>query len=176
MRKACIILAILVAFVGFAAAAEDFSEGRQLVESKADCSTLSDSQLEAIGEYLMEQMHPGAAHERMDAMMGGEGSESLRNAHMQMAQVIYCGRTDVSLTYGGMMGMGMMGGYGMMGSGGMMSGNWQGAPYGMMGYGYPDSSGWSIFDILLLILLVGLIVAVYLHIWSKVKKQKRATR
>src|SRR3989338_8346196 len=108
MRKACIIFAILVAFVGFAAAAEDFSEGRQLVESKADCSTLSDSQLEAIGEYLMEQMHPGAAHERMDAMMGGEGSESLRNAHIQMAQVIYCGRTDVSLTYGGMMGMGMM--------------------------------------------------------------------
>src|SRR3989344_4915954 len=106
MRKAYVMFAILVAFVGFVAAAEDVSAGKQIVESKADCSTLSDSQLEAIGEYLMEQMHPGAAHERMDAMMGGEGSESLRNAHVQMAQVVYCGRTDVPLTYGGMMGMG----------------------------------------------------------------------
>ena len=85
MRKAYMMFAILVAFVGFVVAAEDVSEGKQLVESKADCSTLSDSQLEAIGEYYMEQMHPGESHELMDAMMGGEGSESLRQMHITIA-------------------------------------------------------------------------------------------
>jgi hypothetical protein len=176
MKRIFAILAILVAFCGLAFAAEDFSEGKRLVESKADCSQLSDGQLEAIGEYLMEQLHPGAAHERMDAMMGGEGSASLRNAHIQMAQVIYCGRTDVSLTYGGMMGMGMMGGYGLMSNGAGYPAAYGTSGYGMMGYGYPNLFGWSIFDMLLLILLLGLIVAVYLHIWSKVKKQKKVSR
>jgi len=174
MRKAYMMFAILVAFVGFVVAAEDVSEGKQLVESKADCSTLSDSQLEAIGEYYMEQMHPGESHELMDAMMGGEGSESLRQVHISMAESIYCQEQTGSA---GMMGSGMMGSGGMpsmMRT--MMGGSWQGAPYGMTGYGYPNLFGWSIFDLLLLVLLVGLIVAVYLHIWDKVKKQKRVNR
>ncbi len=167
MKKAYAILTILVAISGLAFAAEDVSEGRQLVESKADCSQLSDGQLEAIGEYFMERMHPGAAHERMDAMMGGEGSASLRNAHIQMAQVMYCGRTDVPLTYGGMMGMGMMG-YGTTGSG---------YGYGMMGnYDNRSVYGWNVFEILLLVLLVGLIVLVYLSIWNKTAKNRKAKK
>ena len=30
--------------------------------------------------------------------------------------------------------------------------------------------GWNVFDLLLLILLVGLIIVVYLHIWNKASK------
>ncbi len=38
----------------------------------------------------MELMHPGEAHELMHKMMGGEGSEAVRQMHIQMARSIYC--------------------------------------------------------------------------------------
>ncbi len=173
----------LLALIGALFAADDMiTAGKALVDSKAACDKLTNDQLESIGDYLMELRHPGAAHDYMEKMMGGEGSASLRNAHIQMAQVLYCGRSDVQLTSGAMMGMGMMGGYGGMmggaaspygygmmgGSGGMMGGA---APYGygMMGYGYPTASGWSLTDILVIILLIGIILLVYVHIWQKFK-------
>ena len=34
----------------------------------------------------MEQMHPGAAHEAMDAVLGGEGSDSLKAVHVSMGK------------------------------------------------------------------------------------------
>jgi len=56
-------------------------------------------------------MHPGEAHEMMDQMMGGEGSESLKQAHINIARRIYCNEN-----VGGMMGGNMMAGRGMMGN------------------------------------------------------------
>lgn len=145
-----LFLVAVIALLSLAyAQSDEFAIAKQLVDSNAACNTLSDTQLELIVDYLMEQMHPGAAHERMDAMMGGEGSESLKRVHIQIAQAIYCGKTDTPLTYGGMMGRGISGsGFGMMS-----------APYGIF--------GWSIFDILLLLLLAGLIAIVYLHLFQQ---------
>ena len=66
-----------------------------IIQNSTPCSQLSDEQLEAIGEYYMEQMHPGQQHVMMDNMMGGEGSTSLKEAHIAMAQRIYCGDDTV---------------------------------------------------------------------------------
>ena len=62
-----------------------------IIQNKTPCSQLSDDELEAIGEYYMEQMHPGQQHVMMDNMMGGEGSASLKQAHINMARNLYCG-------------------------------------------------------------------------------------
>jgi uncharacterized membrane protein len=133
---------VLLALAGMAFATMDKSEqaeAKQLITSNASCDELSQDQLELIGDYYMEQMHPGEAHETMDRMMGGEGSDSLKSAHIQMALVLYCGQTNTSVTYGGMMGMMPFmfrsSGYG----GGMM-----GYPYGgMMGYDMMGYGGWG---------------------------------
>lgn len=134
----------------------EIEEGRTLVESGISCDELSDEQREAIGEYYMEQMHPGEEHEAMDEMMGGEGSESLRSMHIQMARSRYCDE-------GGM--MGMMGSGSMMGSGGMMddktySYKKSGGMMKMMG-SWPFSwfgIGGFVFKILFLGLIIWLIV------------------
>jgi hypothetical protein len=136
---------------------DEIEEGRKLVESGVDCNDLTDDELEAIGDYIMELMHPGEQHEFMDRMMGGEGSESLRQAHMNMAYRFYCDR-DV-YTSGGMMGSGMGGMHGMG---------------GMMGYGSPLSFfGFLILDILVAILLTGLIILVYLLVLDRLKGKSR---
>jgi hypothetical protein len=70
------------------------------------CDKISEEDLERLGDAVMEQQHPGEAHVQMDAMMGGEGSESLRSIHLSMGEsYLGCGER-----YGtGMMGGGMMG-------------------------------------------------------------------
>lgn len=73
---------------------EGFAQAEQLIESGISCESLTEEQLELIGDYYMEQMHPGEAHEAMDEMMGGEGSESLRQMHIQMAENNYCGKSS----------------------------------------------------------------------------------
>ncbi|TBR11120.1 MAG: hypothetical protein EPO62_02270, partial [Candidatus Nitrosotenuis sp.] len=109
---------------------QEINEAKSLIDSKANCKSLSDSQLEIIGEYYVEQMHPGEAHDLMHQMIGlKEGSEAEKQFHINMVRTMYCDE-------GGMMGGqsgGMMGGQsgGMMGgqSGGMMGGQ----SGGMMG-------------------------------------------
>ncbi|MBI2671062.1 hypothetical protein HYX18_03755 [Candidatus Woesearchaeota archaeon] len=118
----------------------DFAKTKLLIDSGISCSKLTDEQLEEIGDYYMEQMHPGEAHELMDKMMGGEDSESLKQVHINMAKRLYCNEE-----FGGMMGMMNMMGGGMMG-------NYPGV-YGYSNYGY-----WNIFWILLLIAVIFLIV------------------
>jgi uncharacterized membrane protein len=135
-------LIIWLALAGMVFATMDINEqntAKQIIGSNISCDKLNSSQLELLGDYFMEQMHPGQAHEAMDQMMGGEGSDSLRNAHIQMALVLYCGQTNTSVTYGGMMGM-MPFMFGSGGSGGgMMS-----YPYGgMMGYDMMGYGGWG---------------------------------
>lgn len=51
-----------------------------------DCDDLSEEDLERIGDAVMESIHPGGIHERMDAMMGGEGSKTLEQAHINMGR------------------------------------------------------------------------------------------
>ena len=150
MKKTILILVIFLLGIAAVLAQEshdsEIEEGKKLVESRTSCDKLSDEQLEAIGDYYMEQMHPGEAHEIMDNMMGGEGSESLKQVHINMARRIYCNENIYI-------------GYGMMGSGGMM--NMMGR--GMMGsypasYDYSNYGYWNIFWILLFAAVIFLIV------------------
>ncbi len=102
--------------------------GQQKVSTiqQLDLSKVSDDDWERLGDAVMEVQHPGQAHEAMDRMMGGEGSESLRQMHINMGKAY--------LGYGGNYGPGMMGGGGMMG-------NWnnnsslRGGGFPMMGFG-----------------------------------------
>ena len=150
MKKTIFILVIFLLSIAVVLAQEshdsEIEEGKKLVESKISCDKLSNEQLESIGDYYMEQMHPGEAHEIMDNMMGGEGSESLKQVHINMARRLYC-NDNVYI------------GYGMMGSGGMM--NMMGR--GMMGsypasYAYSNYGYWNIFWILLFTAVIFLIV------------------
>ena len=84
----------------------DFSEAIEIIENEIPCDELTDEQFEIIGDYYMEQMHPGEAHEIMDERMGGEGSDSLRIMHINMGKNFYC--NDNTGMMGGMMGGGMM--------------------------------------------------------------------
>ena len=145
------------------AAGDEFAVAKKLMEPKTPCNQLSDSQLEIIGDYYMELMHPGQAHQTMEQMMGGEGSESLQLMHIAMAKRLYCNnRTAVSddeLIYG----------YNQRGTMNMMGNNFG---YGMMGnYGY----GYLGFlNILGVILLIGLIILVYMWIiklWKEIRKK-----
>ncbi|HQT44642.1 MAG TPA: hypothetical protein PLO51_01570 [Candidatus Micrarchaeota archaeon] len=178
MRKFYGILMFLALFgAAFAANTAEIAAGKALVDARANCTSLNQDQLESIGEYFMELQHPGAAHDYVEAMMGGDGSVSLKNAHIQMAQVLYCGRTDTPLTYGGMMGLGaagyggMMGGYGT----GVFNGYAGTAGAGQYGYGMMGNYGFGgagIIYILLIVLLIGLILFVYANVWQKLKQEK----
>lgn len=133
MKKFMAILIILMTFnTVFAHGEEVISQAENIIGAKIPCDDLTDDQLEIIGDYYMEQMHPGELHEVMDERMGGEGSESLRQTHINMARSFYCGEHE-EIGYG-MMGA-MMGRDEMMYSSGMIGGNY-------MGY-YNDSSVWN---------------------------------
>ena len=89
----------------------DIDAGKQLVDGKIPCDQLTENQLVQIGDYIMETMHPGDAHKQLEQQLGGEDSEQLKQAHLQMAQRMYCGR-GMGTQSGGMMGSRS---YGMMG-------------------------------------------------------------
>ena len=166
------VLLVLVIALG-SAHEHNFTETKKLVDLGISCDKLTDEQLEAIGDYYMEQMHPGEAHELMDDMMGGEGSESLRQVHINMAKRIYCNE-DV----GGMMPimMDMMSDGNMMNSGGMMgeqniqSGMMQGIT-GNYYIGY-NVFGW-LFMVLVIIVLVLLIIWLIKQLTKNTKDGKR---
>ena len=118
-----------------------------------NCSQITNDQFEELGDAVMESIHPGEAHEYMDRMMGGEGSESLRQAHINM------GRSFLGCWSGYDSGpFMMMGGYQIMPG---MFGNWG-------GYG----TGNMIFITLWLILSVIGAVAVIKWIINISNKQK----
>jgi len=173
MRKIGLILLILVftSISVYAHAEDNFSDTKQIIDSNVSCSDLSNDQLEEIGEYYMEQMHPGEAHELMHKMMGlTEGSETEKQFHVNIAKTMYCGEGGMMGGSGGMMGMMNMMGGNMMGSGGMMG------MMNMMGFG--GTMGYTFFgvySILLFLLLLGLVVLVYLWIvkvWKDLNKKK----
>ena len=139
----------------------NFAETKQLIDSGISCDKLTDEQLESIGDYYMEQMHPGEAHEMMDQMMGGEGSENLKQVHIQMAKRFYCNE-DVN---------GMMGSGGMMPMMNMMGGNMMGS--GMMGNWEYDYGYWSFWNIIWLLFWIGLVVLIIWLIHKFIIKKGR---
>jgi len=123
------------------------------IVDEIDCDKVTDIQFERLGDAFMGVMHPDPeVHERMDRMMGGEGSETLRTAHISMGKN-YLGCTkDIEGRWMPM--MGMMGlGRGMMGSWGATSGGLF-AIHLIFGY-----STW--------ILLIVLLVALIRYFWKK---------
>ena len=174
MKKILVYVFMAVLVLGFVLAdAMEFAEAKKLIDAKTPCSKLTENQLEIIGDYLMEQMHPGEAHELMDRMMGGEGSESLRLMHIAMAKRIYCNDASGMVSYG-MMGYDMMGAGKGISYGGMRNMMGYNFGYGMMGSGY-GLGYWGFVNFLYLVLAIGLIILVYLWIiklWKEVKKSK----
>ena len=166
MKKVLFIMAIILLLnLGLVSAInqQEINTAKSLIDSKTSCKSLSDSQLEIMGEYYMEQMHPGESHELMHQMMGlKEGSEDEEQFHINMAKAIYCGEENVfgsgGMMSGGMMGM-MMGGnmgYGMMGNN----------PFGY-GYGY-----WSFWNIIWSLFWIGLIILVIWLIYKFIIKRE----
>ena len=146
---------------------QEIKEAKSLIDSKIDCKSLSVSQLEIIGEYYMEQMHPGESHELMHQMMRlKEGSEDEEQFHMNMAKAIYCGETNAFGS--GMIGRGMMNmmggnmmGYGMMGSGGYP-----------MGFGY---SYWWLWNLIVALFWIGIIALIIWLIYKFIIKKETET-
>ncbi|MBI3037368.1 hypothetical protein HYY73_06505 [Candidatus Woesearchaeota archaeon] len=174
---------ILVAFLLMTATAiahedeNEIAEGKELFDSGVTCDKLGNEQLEAIGEYLMGQMHPGDAHDAMHRMMGiDEGTAYHDQFHVNLAQAMYCGTsTGTAIGSGGMMGAGgvmpMMNMMQMMNFG--TEQNTQGM-VGRFGYGGFGSSYWTLTNILYVILLLGLVGLVYfwlLKMWKAAKGQ-----
>jgi len=149
-----LLFIVLFSILATAQEEHDFTEAKKLIDSKISCDNLADEQLESIGDYYMEQMHPGEAHEYMDRMMGGEGSESLKQVHINLAKRIYCNEN-----VGGMMG------------GGMMGNNYYQNP---QKNNYQNNFiGFQIFFYVLFILVVIVLILIILLLINKSKKQER---
>lgn len=125
----------------------DFSEAMKILEEKKPLNELSPEELEKIGDYFMELML-GNRHEIMDQMMGGEGSQTLRDMHINIALNNY----DEYMRTGYISNRGMMGG--TIGGAGMMSGY-----NGMMTPGYGSSFyGFGLLGFTTMILFWGFII------------------
>ena len=139
MKKILLIVSlVLLLNLGLASAitAQEINGAKDLLDSKVRCDKLTNEQLEIIGEYYMEQMHPGESHELMHKMMGlKEGSEAEKQFHINMAKRLYCNEDKTSGSEG-MMNMVM--GSNMMGSG--MMRNWGAFIYDT-GSGHCDLDG-----------------------------------
>lgn len=144
-----------------------FEQAEAIINAKIPCENLSEDQLEMLGDYYMEQIHPGEAHGTMDDMMGGEGSENLKQMHINMGKMFYCGDNGATMS-SGMIDQ-MMGRSGIMGmTAGMMS------PMGYSANGYGLMRIFSSF--LYLIILIALMILIVLWIlnqWNEFKRKRR---
>ncbi|MBI2580648.1 hypothetical protein HYV85_02470 [Candidatus Woesearchaeota archaeon] len=173
-----VFVIVLSAILLTTAAAHETINSTEIIKilgAKTPCSELTDDQLEGIGEYYMEQMHPGEAHGFMHQRMGlEEGSEAEEKFHINLAKIMYCGDTNQAMmgmmmgsAGSSMMGAGSGGAAAMMGSGGS----------GMMGYGMMGSSYgyWSLVNVLLALFLILSVVALSLLIvwlYKQIKRKK----
>lgn len=118
---AAALIAVLAAPAASAHLGEaELNQTRELIAQGTSCDVLTTEQLIGIGEYYMEQIHPGEQHELMDQHLGGENATAYRDAHLAMADRFYCtsvggsaGTWD-STSWGWMPMMGTWGGGGMM--------------------------------------------------------------
>jgi len=128
--------------------------------SQVDCDQVSDGEWVGLGEAVMSNIHPNEEqHEAMDRMMGGEGSESLRQAHQYMGQN-YLGCNTGEPWSGTMMGRGMSGikGGGMMGMMMPWARNYN-RPQEMMGFSSGFMGGWGVWAGLTWIVLIIFLVS-----------------
>lgn len=91
MKRLYILLIVLVLTLSVSYADSDhgdFSEAKEILEQRIPYEQLTDDQFEVLGDYFMELM-TGDRHEYMDDMMGGEGSESLKETHINMGSNYY---------------------------------------------------------------------------------------
>jgi uncharacterized membrane protein len=170
-----LLLAVLLA-AAFAAApasaANEAAQGGQLLQrvqaGTTTCKSLSTTDSDHIGEYVMERMLGSAGvhqamNRQMAAMMGARGETQ---AHVYMGQRFAgCATGNVPNSFGTMMGMvgaGLMGSVYGSGGGtpGMIGSNARNG--GMMGFGYgtPTTSGdgWSSGDTAMVVMM-GLLLA-----------------
>ena len=134
---------------------DELSQAKTLIDSNITCNKLTNDQLEIIGEYYMEQMMPGEAHERAHLMMGlTEGSQVEEEFHINLTKRSYCGEN-----------VGMIGsGYGMMGNNYQTSQN----------NNYQNNSfGFRIFSYILLVLVVIILALIILLLMNGLKKDWR---
>ena len=155
MNKILITIIAVIILLNLVNASENFEEAIKLIQNKVPCNELTNDQLELMGDYYMEQMHPGQLHEIMDERMGGEGSEQLKLVHINMAKMFYCGQSNV-------MSMSMMnmmmnrGGFNMMGDNNLF--------YGV---------GW--FGVLLMIVFWAAIIWLIVWVIQQITKNKESS-
>lgn len=117
---------------------------------KLNCQKVTNDQFENVGDAYMGVMAGNEqSHSQMEQRMGGEGSEELRNVHIQMGEKYLGCQTNKG------------GGYSMMG--------WNGYGYsGMMNGGF----GWGFGIVAFLFWIVAFIDLILLGIflWKKIKK------
>ncbi|MBS3060480.1 MAG: hypothetical protein J4432_03140 [DPANN group archaeon] len=144
---AILVISLLIFPLVVAHENDTLEEAEHIIASQVTCDQLTQDQLEIIGDYYMEQFHPGEAHVAMDKIMGGEGSPTLRQAHINMAVRFYCNQG--AFYPGGGMGFGGV----MDGIGGMMG--MMGMP-GMYYYqgGYQTRFSWTALIINILVILI----------------------
>ena len=151
-----VMFAVLLATTVFAQGTQQFEKAKALIDEKTPCASLSEPQLALIGDYFMEQMHPGQSHESMDAMMDGEGSEQLQQMHVDIARTMYCGeKGSIQKMMGCMMHRGMGRMMNVMG-GTMMPGTMMGGS-SMMG----TTFFWPLGTILGTAFMLGLVLLVW---------------
>lgn len=133
---------------------EIFARAEEIINAQTPCNLLTQNDLEVLGDYYMEQMHPGDAHKIMDERMGGEGSESLKFAHINMGSRFYCGtNSEVSSNYG------------MMDRGMMNSGDWN-------NYSSRSLSYWFMLWIIIILIIISLVLVILLLI-KKINSNKK---
>lgn len=137
-------------------------------QSKVDCSKVTDDQFEKLGDAYMGTMFASTAqHEAMDNMMGGEGSASLRQAHINMGRSYLGCWSNYNSGPIAMPMMGYGGGHGMMGTYGYQPDITRSNYHNnMMGYGFNGfgGTGWlggglvmGLFWLLLIVSVVALV-------------------
>ena len=156
MQAILILVAILFVNIWFISAhgEETFAQAEEIIKQKLSCENLTEEQLEILGDYYMEQMHPGELHEIMDERIGGEGSESLRQAHISMGLAFYCGEHQY-------MSIGMMN---------LMMGRGTTGYAGMMGNYYDNTNGSNAFAWLFNFLLIAGLVLLIVLLVKQIKK------
>lgn len=164
-----LIVMVLIIGTGIVMANENFLETKKLIDSGISCNNLTNEQLEEMGDYYMEQMHPGEAHEMMHKMMGGEDSETTKLMHINMAKGIYCGENVGmnGMMSGGMMNSGMMNTMG----GGMMGNNYQAQEYNNASSYI--LSGFQIFFYIILTLVIVVLILIIILLINKTKQKRR---
>lgn len=138
---------------------QDIYESQNVLNQEdMSCAAVTDEQFERLGDTYMSVLHPDEAqHEAMDAMMGGEGSDSLRQAHINMGRS-YLGCWSDYDSYP--LSMPMMGWNGMMGNGSYGPDFNSFNQHSMMGYGFGGFGGSLLMVLFWILIIIGIVALV----------------